>query len=153
MNNILRAWPTGLSGETKVIISATGSEKMFFLWSSFSRVFFSGIIRHETDMVLANILSSLEHFYGLLGKNHDKRVTILCDDVWYTYAHSMLWVNQWNKLRGDDASDEMTSILTQLPAQWPMIMESLHDSSVLVFRVPSLFSVLFVIVWGVRTYH
>ena len=152
MNNILRAWPTCLSGETKVIISATGSEKMFFLWSSFSRVFFSGIIRHETDMVLANILSSLEHFYGLLGKNNGKRVTILCDDVLvqYTYAHSMLWVNQWNKLRGDDASDEMTSILTQLPAQWPMIMESLHDSSV---GVPSLFSVLFVIVWGVRTYH
>lgn len=92
-------------------------------------------------MVLANILSSLEHFYGLLGKNNGKRVTILCDDVLvqYTYAHSMLWVNQWNKLRGDDASDEMTSILTQLPAQWPMIMESLHDSSVLVFRVCFLF--------------
>ena len=32
-------------------------------------------------MVLANILSSLEHFYGLLGKNNGKRVTILCDDV------------------------------------------------------------------------
>ena len=91
------------SEETIVIIfSATGSEKIFFLWSSFSRVLVLWDMR----------LTWFWQIYPVFFENNSMACweRIMTREwlsfVWY-YSHSMLWANQWNDLRGEWCKSDM----------------------------------------------
>lgn len=74
------------------------------------------------------------------------------------HTRSMLWVNQWNKLRGEWCKSDMKQSKWWDDVNINTITSAVSDDNgesswQQCVGVPSLFSVLFVIVWGVRTYH